>query len=230
MSIAQNMKNQNIDLDLVNTKKQVRKQMRAKRKNLSFAEQKTASLFLAKNLDSFIKFKKWKNFAVYLASDGEINLDFWIKKYNKKILKKSYKNKQTHKNICKKKVYLPIVHRFNQGKLLFGEFNNNSKLYKNRFKIKQPHLKQGLKFNWLKLDVIFLPLVAFDAKYNRLGMGGGFYDKTLSRLNGPCFHKPKLIGIAHSFQEVSQLFLESWDFPLDAVITEKHIFAKGNGA
>lgn len=75
------------------------------------------------------------------------------------------------------------------------------------------------------LDLIILPLVAFDLSGNRLGMGGGFYDRTLSFKHQRCHWKgPKLIGIAHELQRVDLLPVNDWDIPLDAVITEQKLY------
>ena len=74
-----------------------------------------------------------------------------------------------------------------------------------------------------QLDIICTPLVAFDKQGHRLGMGGGYYDRTLA----PWFHYksgPKPIGLAHSCQEVEQLPVESWDVPLPKIVTPKQIW------
>ena len=64
-----------------------------------------------------------------------------------------------------------------------------------------------------------MPLVAFDKQGNRLGMGGGFYDRTLARLHEQNWQKPQLIGLAHECQKVDALPIESWDVPLKTIIT-----------
>lgn len=69
-------------------------------------------------------------------------------------------------------------------------------------------------------DVILAPLVAFDTSGNRLGQGGGFYDRALAGC-GPA--RPVVIGIAHSFQQVDAIPREDWDQPLDAIVTEDEI-------
>jgi 5-formyltetrahydrofolate cyclo-ligase len=68
-------------------------------------------------------------------------------------------------------------------------------------------------------DVVLVPLVAFDEHGHRLGQGGGFYDRALAR----AIPRPAVIGIAHSFQQVASVPTESWDVPIDAVVTEDHI-------
>jgi 5-formyltetrahydrofolate cyclo-ligase len=66
-----------------------------------------------------------------------------------------------------------------------------------------------------ELDIIFLPLVGWDRSGGRLGMGGGFYDRTLAKLSGPV-----LVGLSHAEQEVAEVPREEWDVPLQFVVTD----------
>jgi 5-formyltetrahydrofolate cyclo-ligase len=76
-----------------------------------------------------------------------------------------------------------------------------------------------------QLDLVLLPLVGFDESGNRLGMGGGFYDHSLSFLrNRKIWRKPNLVGIAHDFQRVDSLEAKPWDMPLEAVITDRAVY------
>jgi 5-formyltetrahydrofolate cyclo-ligase len=75
-----------------------------------------------------------------------------------------------------------------------------------------------------QLDVVLVPLVAFDADGNRLGAGGGFYDRTFAfRKRGG---KPLLIGYAFDAQRVDRVPCEPWDVRLDAVVTERAIYRR----
>jgi 5-formyltetrahydrofolate cyclo-ligase len=67
-------------------------------------------------------------------------------------------------------------------------------------------------------------LVAFDSQGHRLGMGGGYYDRTFSFLKDKIHHKPKLLGLAYDFQQVEQLPYEEWDIRLDYAVTESLLF------
>ena len=71
-----------------------------------------------------------------------------------------------------------------------------------------------------------MPLVAFDRAGNRLGQGGGYYDRALA---GPSDLRPVTIGVAHAFQQVESVPVEPWDVALDAVVTEDGLldFAAG---
>lgn len=74
-----------------------------------------------------------------------------------------------------------------------------------------------------QLDLVFVPLVGFDAKGNRLGMGGGYYDRTLQNVSQT--DSAKIVGLAHDCQEVAELPIESWDIPLQLIITPTRIIA-----
>ena len=70
----------------------------------------------------------------------------------------------------------------------------------------------------LWIGVVLTPLVAFDAEGSRLGMGAGYYDRCLATVAPP--HRPQVVGIAYELQRADHLPSESWDIPLDAVVTE----------
>ena len=100
------------------------------------------------------------------------------------------------------------------GKLEFHAVTPDSDYCFNRFGIPEPRTAKALpRFS---LGVIFMPLVAFDERGNRLGMGGGYYDRSF-----PATQPGRLlIGLAHALQRVPELPRQPWDAPLDAVVTE----------
>ena len=73
-----------------------------------------------------------------------------------------------------------------------------------------------------KLDLVLMPLVAWDRQGRRLGMGGGYYDRAFKRVLG--LDRPERVGVAWSLQEADELPQESWDVSLHAVVTEKEWF------
>jgi len=75
-------------------------------------------------------------------------------------------------------------------------------------------------------DVILMPLLGFDKHGTRLGYGGGYYDRTLTRLS----KKPKLVGFAFALQEFDHIPRDSHDVPLDAVVTENGVTRFGTSA
>ncbi len=135
--------------------------------------------------------------ATYLPHDGEIDT-----KYINNFFKKAGFS-----------AYLPVL----VGKKL--KFAKVGKCFKkNKFGIFEPIDTPILNTN--QLNIILIPLVGFDANKNRLGMGGGFYDRTLAfKKRQKTYNNPKLIGLAFDCQQVDKLKTQPWDVPLNAVIT-----------
>ena len=94
----------------------------------------------------------------------------------------------------------------------------------NLFNIKEPssHTKT---IPPSQLDLVFVPLVAFDKRGSRIGMGGGFYDRTFAfkQQETRTVMPPHLVGLAHSFQQVQRIKRNKWDVPLTAVVTESAV-------
>ena len=86
------------------------------------------------------------------------------------------------------------------------------------FGIDEPINGEPVQFS--QHDVVLVPLVAFDGTGQRLGQGGGFYDRAIAEAGAA---RPLLIGVAHAFQQVRSVPVEAWDMPLDAVVTEERI-------
>jgi 5-formyltetrahydrofolate cyclo-ligase len=120
-----------------------------------------------------------------------------------------------------KRVYLPVLHPFSPDNLLFLHYHPRSELVVNRLKIQEPKLdvRDVLPLN--KLDVLITPLVAFDTQGQRLGMGGGFYDRTLQNWQ---HYGLQPVGYAHDCQQVDTLPIEKWDIPLPAVVTPSKVW------
>jgi len=182
------------------TRSQLRKTIRQCRNALSAAEQMQAGLALKKRLSSHKKIQQASRIAIYLSNDGELATSAFI-------------------DWCwqhKKEVYLPVVHPFCAGNLLFLRYQEDTKLINNVYGILEPKLDVTKVTPLAKLDVICTPLVAFDRTGARLGMGGGFYDRSLAQ-----WQKTNLypLGLAHDCQLVDSVPVESWDIPLPEIIT-----------
>jgi 5-formyltetrahydrofolate cyclo-ligase len=75
------------------------------------------------------------------------------------------------------------------------------------------------------LDLVLTPLVAFDAQGHRLGMGGGFYDRSFAYLlRHSRWLRPRLIGLAYDFQRQTRLPHQPWDVPLHAIATDHRLY------
>ena len=81
-----------------------------------------------------------------------------------------------------------------------------------------------------RLDALIVPLAGFDAAANRIGLGGGFYDRTLAGLIGRSYRRPHLYGLAFEAQRVPDFTPQPWDIPLDAVISEHAVYRRALGA
>ena len=94
----------------------------------------------------------------------------------------------------------------------------------NRFGISEPALNSTAIRLLSQHHLLLMPLVGFDAQGNRLGMGGGFYDRTLANINA-LKNRPTLVGVAHDCQQVDELPVEPWDVPLDLIVTPTQIIS-----
>ena len=101
----------------------------------------------------------------------------------------------------------------------FIQWSSKEPLVINKFGIPEPS-NGKIKFP----DILLIPLLSFDKKLNRVGYGGGFYDRYIHRINRiKRKKKPLLIGLAYSFQRVKSIPLNRYDKKLDFVVTEKKI-------
>ncbi|WP_089024850.1 5-formyltetrahydrofolate cyclo-ligase [Pseudocolwellia agarivorans] len=186
---------------------QLRKAIRQKRSSLTQQEQANAAAQLLNQLTSNTNILSAQHIAIYLANDGELNTSTfidWCWKHNKQ-------------------VYLPVIHPFSKGHLLFLEYTPTTPMFKNRFGILEPKLDVRLIQLIHNIDIIFTPLVAFDNSGARLGMGGGFYDRTLQKWFEQYKEnkkaRPYPIGLAHNCQRVEAIPVEHWDIPIPQIIT-----------
>ena len=181
---------------------QLRRTMRQRRRALSAGSQRLAARQLTRKLAATLRIRRARRIALYLPADGEIDP----------------RGLMQHTGFKRCVFLLPVLDPLRPGHLRFVPWQPGQPLTKNRFGIPEPHLSGPLAAAWA-LDVILMPLVAFDDAGNRLGMGGGFYDRTLADLpRRP--KQPWLAGTAHRFQRVSRLETARWDKAMNCVITD----------
>lgn len=183
------------------SQKSLRKTLRQLRRLLSPYQQQQASKRIAYQLAKTTAFKNAKKIGFYQASDGEINPQY--------LLKLAYAQG--------KSCYLPVLRRFPKFELGFIKVSPYCRLHRHRFGMKEP--KNGRKLFIYQLDLVCMPLVGFDRQCHRLGMGGGFYDRSLANNKNPKLMK---LGLAHNCQQVDILVNQRWDVPLDGVLTPTH--------
>jgi 5-formyltetrahydrofolate cyclo-ligase len=192
------------------TRQSLRKAFRDKRLSLSNEQQTTAAQGLVKQYQKNALFQDARNVALYLSFNGEVNtqplIDYlWSMNVD---------------------VFVPILHPFCKGHLLFQEFTHNTKMRENHFGISEPTLDVQRVCPVENLSIIFTPLVAFDLSGNRLGMGGGFYDRTLARLKKLGEKsQPIVVGLAHELQKSATLPTETWDIGLPYILTSNKLYS-----
>jgi len=126
-----------------------------------------------------------------------------------------------------KSVYLPILMPFLANRLWFAPFTRDSIMRNNRFGIPEPVFHGKQLISATHLDMVLTPLVAFDTQCNRIGMGGGYYDRTFEFLrHRKHWLSPKLVGVAYEFQKTTPLRAQSWDVPLKIVVTEQNKYIR----
>lgn len=187
-------------------KQELRKLIRKKRRALTAAQRHKAGRGLMRSLKRNQKYLSASRVALYLTNDGEIDPHWAVEDLWKR----------------GKTVYLPVIHPIRKGYLAFIQYRPDTKMRQNRFGIAEPDFRFNKRVPARFISIIGLPLVAFDGRGNRLGMGGGFYDRTLA-FNRNEGHKPTLVGCAHAFQEVKMLPAESWDIPLQFIATDHQL-------
>lgn len=188
------------------SRKQLRKQLRTARRNLSPVEQKRASLALARRLSHSNLFVRSRHIAFYLAADGEIDPAPLMARC-----------RQLRKN-C----YLPVLHRWPSTHMSFQRLLPQQRWTRNRYGIREPKANRRLQVKAWRLDLVLMPLVGFDAEGNRLGMGGGFYDRSFAfKRRRTQWQAPVLLGLAHHCQKTASLPSASWDIPLDGIISDR---------
>lgn len=178
----------------------IRTEIRQRRKNLTPEQQSHFALQAADRVVSHPGIRAATTLSVFLSFDGELDTAPLIARLW-----------QEGKQLC-----LPVLHPFSPGHLLFLRYTPETPLVRNRLNILEPQLDVTQIIPLQQLDIILTPLVAFDSAGQRLGMGGGFYDRTLEHWQEG---GPYPIGLAHDCQHVDTLPVEYWDVPLPEIIT-----------
>ena len=187
---------------------ELRKRIRAARRTVDPPTRADNNTKICQSFLDLDWFKSAQNIAAYLAFDGEADpMELMTAAIDQG-----------------KEVYLPII----VGKskpLAFAPWTPSTKMVKNRFDILEPKVEQAKLIAAEELDLVVCPLVAFDDNRNRIGVGGGFYDRTFAFLNEPGHDREvRLVGFAFELQKLDSIEQQTWDVRLDAVVTESRIY------
>ncbi|MCW8442614.1 5-formyltetrahydrofolate cyclo-ligase [Fluoribacter gormanii] len=186
-------------------KKALRDTMKQIRSKISVSYRATASSQVCTRIRLLEQYRCAQHIALYFAVNGEIDLD------------ELWKNALLQGKVC----YFPVLNE--DLTLSFLPATMDTPFQKNRYGISEPNVSADLAIPVEELDLALIPLVAFDVRCNRLGMGAGYYDRTFKGKE-----KCPLFGVAYQFQRVDEyLEPEPWDIQLNAVITQRAIYWYG---
>lgn len=192
-----------------NSPKSLRRRCRAARRSLNPARQQEHARLAVRQLRASGLLHRHRRIALYLAADGELDPAPIAQMLTR----------------LGRQIYLPVLHPWRRGSLWFLPWAPGNRLVANRFGIPEPDIRHRAAVPTWSIDLVLMPLVAFDKRGTRLGMGGGFYDRTLGyHGRHPLLPRPRLVGLAHECQQVDQLVRQPWDIPLEGVITEQRFY------
>ena len=190
-------------------KKRIRTEVRRTRRALATREIRRRSETMCRRLARMGVFHRAEKLALYLAADGEMD-PRWLMERARKL---------------GKRCYLPVIHTKLDDKLFFAPYTEGTPLAPNRYGIPEPDVPHSYLEPPQALDLVFAPLVAFTPQGERLGMGGGFYDRTLARRRHFRFwRRPRVFGLALELQKREWLPTEPWDVALDGIATEGGLY------
>lgn len=158
---------------------------------------------LSKNVTTLAEYKHAVHIAAYIAILGEISLE-------------TIMQLGTDDG---KQFYLPILRGES---MVFAPWSKDEPLVKRSFGLLEPDCDDSLWIRPDQIDLVLTPLVVFDAQCNRIGQGGGFYDRTFEFTRSTS--KPVLVGVAHESQRESALDPQPWDIALDKIVTEESVY------
>ena len=188
--------------ELYSNKAQLRKILSERRKLIKSKSFKEFNIKAFDKLSTIINFDEIKYFASFFSIKSEISTI----KLNDKILE------------MKKVLSFPVIQKQSKD-LIFKQYN-----FKENLKIGQFNIPEPINTNEeVTPQLFFVPCLGFDLDGNRLGYGGGFYDKTFSKLN-KLQHKFYTVGYAFDDQKQNKIPKEDFDYKLDFVLTEKQLY------
>ncbi|QCI16075.1 5-formyltetrahydrofolate cyclo-ligase [Buchnera aphidicola] len=192
-------------IKILEKRENIRKYMRITRKLLTSSEKYNESIKISNTAINFNYLNNCNKIALFLPFDGEIN--------TYPLIFKLWKNK--------KNIFLPVISSFNKKQMIFVQFYSHSRLYRNKYKILEPFFQYTDIISIHDLDMVIVPLVAFDKTGSRLGMGGGFYDICLQNWQ---IKNLIPVGFAYNFQLVDNIPKRHWDISLPIILTPNKIW------
>lgn len=186
-----------------------RQRLRRLRGALPKDERRAAERAILRHLQKLNVFRPGARVAVFLAMRGEVNLAGGFGRAARA---------GTH-------LYAPRIVSRRRLAMHFLPLGRGGATATNWYGIAEPTAPVTCRLAPLAFDTIVVPLLGFDRRGVRLGMGAGYYDRTLTRRLDPTrtFRRPRLVGVAYACQELPAIEAAPWDVPLDYVVTEAEI-------
>lgn len=188
---------------------QLRKSLRSARRAITPLEREEKSQLLARNLARYLPFRRCKKFAVYLSLPEEVDTSPVIELAQ----------------LLRKAIYLPVIDTrvWQKQSMMFALYlPGETPLRENRFGIREPAVKPGNCIRGIDIEFVCVPVVGFNDRCDRIGMGGGYYDKAFDSRR---FQQSKLVGLAFEGQQ-ADFEPATHDVPMQAVITEDRVIER----
>jgi 5-formyltetrahydrofolate cyclo-ligase len=188
-------------MDLISLRREIRKQ----RQNLPEAVRRELATEICQRIIETQAFQQSQTVALYYPQNGEVDV------------------LQLLKIFPQKQFYLPILNPDGTNSLIFGRYANDTILVNNKFAIPEPDANITELIETKDIDLVITPIVLFDDKCNRVGMGAGYYDRTFAfKITEPA-KQPFLLGVAYEFQKTEGLIANPWDVRMQKIVTEENI-------
>jgi 5-formyltetrahydrofolate cyclo-ligase len=186
----------------------IRAALRASRRRVPARQRRRSALRIADRLARLPAFARARWIAGYLPFDAEMDP-----------LPSMQRAGSAGKNLC-----LPMIDPDGGRSMSLGRFRPGTVLLPNRFGILEPWRRMTARVPLRRIDIVLVPLVGFDDRGNRLGMGAGYYDRLLGRRRLSHWRRPLLVGIGFDLQRVDRIPHEPWDVAMDVIITERRVY------
>lgn len=184
----------------------LRAKHRSARASLSGEQLIANSTALAMRIEQLAEFGSASHIASYIAIRGEIDV------------------RPLMQQVVDKRYYLPVIQDTD---MHFAPWAAGDVLVKKKFGLLEPDCDAQQFIAPQALDLVIVPLVVFDQQCNRIGQGGGYYDRTFEfLLERENIERPVLLGVAHECQREAILQSQQWDVPLDFVVTESSVYTR----
>jgi 5-formyltetrahydrofolate cyclo-ligase len=185
-----------------------RRRLRQLRASLHRVERAAAERAIVNALGRLHLFRRGARVALYLPMRGEVDL--------RPAVDAAWQRGTA--------VYMPRIVNRRRARMTFAAWTPDGPHRRNVYGIEEPALGAG-RLEARLLDAVVLPVVGFDRRGNRLGMGAGYYDRALRRRldRARRWQRPRLVGVAFACQELPSIPASPWDVPLDFIVTERGV-------